>query len=473
VNHRPALAALALSTALLAPGVLRAAEEKPLPKELPRFGADPPLPVPATARSTTPEGLTVWIAARPGLPKLTATLTVRGGSAADPRELPGVSQLLAETVKDGTATRTARQLAEELQAAGGQISASASEDAISVTVVGLSSGAQRVLDVLADVARHASFPAGEVALAVSNARAGLEARLATPEFLGSKAFARALYGDHPYHVVAPTPESLAAITPDALKREFARRFRPERALLVVVGDVDAAATGKTIAAAFGGWQGLGEAAGPTPPAPGSPGRAIFLVNRPGSVQSLFLVGAPGPRMTDADYYPALVANTIFGGAFGSRLIRNIREDKGYSYSPSSTLQTLEAGGLLRVRADVRNEVTAPALKEIFSELDRMGSTRPSTEELATAKRLQAGLYLLRNQRQGGLAGALAANWINGLPPEALGEFVPKIQAVTAADVAGIGERYLASRRQLVVVVGDSAKVRPVLEQFGAVTDLQP
>ncbi|HVT57118.1 MAG TPA: pitrilysin family protein [Thermoanaerobaculia bacterium] len=465
--------ALALAASLLSPAGLRAAADPPLPKELPPFGADRPLPVPPITHFTTPEGLTVWIVPRPGFPKLTAILVVRGGGAADPKELPGLSELLVETVKDGTATRTAKQLAEELQAAGGQISADATEDALFVTVNGLSSGAERILRILADVARHASFPAGEVKLAQSNALQGLQARLSTPEFLGAKAFARALYGDHPYHVVAPTPESIAATTPAILEREFARRFRPERALLVVVGDVAAAAVSKTIAAGFGGWKGVGEAAPATPPAPASVAHAIYLVDRPNSVQSLLLVGAPAPRMSDPDYYPIVVANTVLGGSFVSRLTKNIREDKGYSYSPASGVTPRQAGGRLRVRADVRNDVTAPALNEIFYELDRMGTTQPTAEELATAKRFQSGLYLLRNQLQGAIANVLAANWVNGLPPEELSEFVPKINAVAAADVERVGKGYLASRKQLVVVVGDGAKVKPDLEQFGPVTDLKP
>jgi zinc protease len=184
------LVALVL-TALL-PAALLAAEPKPLPKELPAFGPDRPLPVPHIVQSTTPEGLRVWIVARPGFPRVTAVLALRGGLAADPRDLPGVSELLAETVKDGTAGRSSRQIAEQLQGIGGEIAATAREDSIFVTADGLARGASQVLAILADVARHAAFPAQEVALAKENALP-----LRRPPLRGDRSHRGVHPGDHP------------------------------------------------------------------------------------------------------------------------------------------------------------------------------------------------------------------------------------------------------------------------------------
>jgi len=463
-------AALSLVVCVSAP----AAEQKPLPKDLPPFGTDKPLPVPPIDASRTPEGLTVWLVRRPGFPKTTLVLAARGGIAADPQGLEGVAELLAQTIKDGTATRSSKRIAEELQAVGAQISAAAGSDAITISVDGLANGTDAMLGVLADVARNAAFPAAEVTLAQTNALQGLEARMATPEFLASKAFARAVYGDHPYRVTAPTAEVVKAATPEILKREYSRRFRPDRSLLVVAGDIDVAATKKTVAADFGGWKVAGEPAPATPPGPAAGGaRTLILVERPNSVQSQIVVGRPAPKPSEPEYYPALVANTIFGGAFGSRLVRNIREDKGYTYSPGASVNGRQQGGLLRVRADVRNDVTGATLSEIFYELDRMATTDPSEEEVTTAKRYQSGLYLLRNQIQGSVAALLAANWVNGLPPEALGDFVTRVNAVTPAQVRQAGRSLFASSTQTVVVVGDSAKIKDELALFGAVTQVEP
>jgi zinc protease len=470
--QKTALAILLVALAAF-PVILLAGEEKPLPQELPPFGPDLPLPVPTIKASKLPEGLTVWLVQRAGFPMVTAILTVRGGTASDPRGMEGISDTLADTLNEGTATRTSKQIAEDLQEVGGTLSTNATSDAIQLTVAGLASGSTRLLTILADVARNASFPVQEVELAKTNALQGLEVQASTPEFLAQKAFAAAVYDDHPYRTVAATPETIAAITPDLLKREFLRRFRPERALLVVVGDLDAAATGKTIGKVFAGWKGQGEALAPTPPSPGAKARQLLVVSRPGSVQSLIMLGRPTVPATDPEYFPLLVANTVFGGAFGSRLTRNIREDKGYSYGASSSVQTREEGGLLQVRADVRNEVTAATLLEMFYELDRMGATVPTAEEVAKAKRYQGGLYLLRNQIQGAVAGTLATNWVDGLPPGALGDFVPKVNAVTVEQIRQAGRDFYTSRSQTIVVVGDEAKVQSELSQFGSTKTIQP
>jgi zinc protease len=458
--------------ALLVPG-LEAAEEKPLPRDLPPFGVDKPLPVPSIDQSALANGLRLWIVGRPGFPRVTAVLAVRGGTSADPEGMEGVGELLADTLKEGTATRSARAVAEELQAVGGEMTAEATDDAVLVTVDGLATGTATLLDVLADVARRPAFPAAEVELAKGNALQGLDAREATPEFLAQKAFARAVFGAHPYHIVAPSRETLRAAGPELLRKEHARRFRPEASLLVVVGDVDPEAVRKAVGRAFGAWKGAGVPPAPAPAAPPAPPRRLLAVHRPGSVQSLFLVGRPVPTASDPRYYPLVVANTVFGGTFGSRLVQNIREEKGYTYSPRAAVQAMEKTGLLSVRADVRNQVTGASLLEITYELDRMATTDPTDEELKRAKRYQSGLYLLRNQIQGAVARTLANNWVNGLPPEALGEFVTRVNAVTTADVRKAGGSYFTSSTQTVVVVGDEATIKEELAAFGTVTMVQP
>jgi zinc protease len=459
--------------ALLAAPALFAAEKKPLPADLPAFGADKPLPVPKIAESKLPNGLTVWLVPRQGFPRVTAVLAVRGGTAADPRDAEGIAELLADTVREGTRTRASRAIAEELQTVGAELNSFTGADAIYLSANGLGVGMVKILEVMADVARNASFPADEVELAKNNALQGLMARESTPEFLAQKALARAVYGDHPYHVVAPSKETLQKATAAQLVQEHARRFRPDRSLLVVVGDFDAAAALAAITRSFGPWAATGATASETPASPAAGPRQLFVVSRPGSVQSQILMGRPAATVTDPAYYPLLVANTICAGSFGSRLVENIREDKGYTYSPGGSIAARSKGGYLTMRADVRSEVTAATLTEMFYEQDRMGSTLPSDEELSRAKRYQGGLYLLRNQIQGAVAQTLASNWVNGLPPGALGEFVTKVNAVTAEQVREAGRTFYPSGRQSVVVVGDEAKVKAELAQFGEATVLQP
>ena len=468
----PLLALAGLLTLALAPSPAKAVEHKALPKEVPPFGQDRPLPAPRILKSTTPEGLTVWLVPREGFPKVTALLAVRGGMAADPKGLEGTAQLLADLLKEGTARRSSGRIAEELQAVGGSISAAAGDDAITVAVDGLASGAERVLEILADVARNASFPAGEVELAKANTLQQLQVKESTPEFLSEKALASAVFGDHPYRIVAPTPEAVTRVTRDLLKGEFARRFRPDAALLVVVGAFDPALAAKAVAKGFGGWKGEGAPVPDAPPLPGTKAREILFAARPGSVQSVIALGRTAPGLSDPSYFPGILANTIYGGSFASRLTQNIREEKGYTYSPHASFTTFRSGGSLRTTAEVRNEVTAAALVEIFCELDRMGTTDVTDEELTGAKRLQTGLYLLRNQVQGSFASALATYWVKGMPPEFLSEYVGKVNAVTAAAVREAGRTLFPSRLQTVVVVGDES-VRKELLQLGAVRNVTP
>ncbi len=461
-------ASLLLIAALSSPGALVAAEKHPLPKDLPPFGPDKPLPVPEIAQSKLPNGLSVWLVSRRGFPLATVVLAVRdAGTSADPKGAEGITELLAAAVREGTATRGSRAIAEELQAAGAEISANGTADAMYLTASGLGPALPRILEILADVSRNASFPEAEVELAKSNALQNLAARESTPEFLAQKALARAVYGDHPYHVVAPTAATLQAATAAQLRQEFAKRFQPDRALLVVVGEFDAAAARAAITRHFGAWRGTGSPSADTPlPPKAEAARRLVVVPRAGSVQAQIVLGRQAATVTDPAYYPLLVANTICAGSFGSRLVENIREDKGYTYSPGGSLAARAKGSLLTTRAEVRTEVTAAALTEMFYEQDRMASTLPTDEELQRAKRYQGGLYLLRNQIQGSVAQTLASNWVNGLPPSALGEFVSKVNAGTAEQVRAAGRAFFPSTRQAVVVVGDEAKVKEELAQFG-------
>ncbi len=467
------LAGLFAATTAFVPRATLGAEPPPLPKDFPAFGADRPLPVPSIAKSTLPNGLTVWLVKRPAFPKVSAALVVRGGGVADPAGMEGVSQLLASTLEEGTAKKSSRQISEELQAIGGDLGVSATYDAVYLNASALATGTDRLLALLGAVALTPAFPASEVELAKENAIQELEAEESTPDYLARKAFAAAVYGSHPYHVVSASRETIGKTTPELLRKEHARRFRPDQALLVVAGDLDEAATKAVVAKAFGAWKGAGDVVADAPASPGARAREIHLVDRPGSVQSTVVSGRPGPKVSDPDWYDVLVANTIYADAFGSRLTQNIREAKGYTYSPSGDLTTRRAGSLLEMQADVRNEVTAATLLEVFYELDRMAATKPTADELAGAKRYQGGLYLLRNQIQGAVAGTLARNWVNGLPPEALADFVPKVNAVTAEGVQAAGRKHFLSSSQTVVVVGDAKEVRSQLELFGAVKETKP
>ena len=438
-----------------------------LPADLPPYGADKPLPVPDIQQVVLKNGMNVWVVPRDGPPMVTAVLAVRSGRADDPADRPGQAELLADLLTEGTGEMDARTLAESLQAIGGAIDTNASTSGTWILGSAFASQTRTLLSLVAAVATDATIPDAEFELARANALQGLSAADARPDVRAERAIARAVFGDHPYGTIDPTAASLEAATAQELREVYRARFRPDRALLVVVGPVKAGKVKGWSRSAFKGWRAEGEAPKEVPAVADDHAPKLWTVDRKGSVQSAIRIGAPGVAATHADATALDVANALLGGGFASRIVQNIREDKGYTYSPGSSVRRYGVGGSVVVRADVRNEVTGAAINEIFYELDRLGTTPVGAAELDRAKRYTAGLVLYRNQRQGGLAGTLANNWIVGLPPAALERYVPDVLAVTADDVREVARRYYRSRAMSVVVVGDTEAIGPELSQYGA------
>ncbi len=465
MKRRHIFAALLFAVALA--GCALSAEKRSLPKALPPYGPVVPFHAPQVEIKTLANGLTLWLVPRPGFPKVALALAVRGGMAVDPRDLPGLSQLLVATLNQGTKTRSARQIAEEIQAAGGDLSGDALADSTRVSTDVLASKLDAALGLLADICANATFPDSEVDLAKRNAADNLRAQEAEPEFLARRALAQVIFGAHPYSVTSPTQDSISRTTPADLRREYARRFRPDQTLLVAVGDFDAGALSATIEKHFGDWKAPAE----TPVADvGAPeeknSHAVFYVERADSVQTTLALGAFGPTQRDPDYAPAEVANALYGGMFGSRLVTNIREDKGYTYSPGSLLQVRRDAGLFQTRADVRNAVTGASLNEIEYELNRMATTSPTEEEMQRAQRYLVGIKAIILQLQRSVAGQLATLWVSGLPPEELGRESENIQKVTPQQVDDAARKYFPFARQAVVAVGEEKVIKDQLAPFG-------
>jgi zinc protease len=449
------------------------AAELQLPRDLPPYGADKPVPVPQIDKHALPNGMTLWIVADDeGVPKANFVLAVRGGAAHDPRELNGLSGILAGTLEEGTKSRSAIQIAQELQSLGATLGAGAGAEATTVSASGLSANAGKLLQLLADVARNPTFPDDEVSLAKMNSLQALKAAKAQPGYQASMAFNAAVFGNHPYGTGEVTEASLTAVTPQALRELHARRFRPDRALLVVTGRVDSAAILQLVKDSFGDWQAAGTAEAEVPAAPTEATPARVFVPRANSVQSAIRVGRPGFAATDRVLPKADVAESILGGSFGGRLFQNLREDKGYTYGAYASFGTERNGGYFRADADVRNEVTGAAMAEINKELQRMIDEPVGAAELGRAQRYLAGIYLYRNQLRGAVAGTLAGLWIDGRAPEELGQYTERVKAVTAADVQDVARRYFNPKDQSLIVVGDPS-VADQLKAYGEFRTVLP
>jgi hypothetical protein len=288
-------------------------------------------------------------------------LAVRNaGFAVDDRNLPGFSGMLAGLLTEGSATRDSKAIAEAAQALGGSVGAGSGNDGIRVFGNALASRAPQMLSLLAEVVRTPTFPDREVELAKANAMQGLKASEAQPGFRAERALVAAIYGDHPYARTQQTEASIRAVTPDQLRSAHAARFRPDRALLVIAGRIEPAAAFRAAEAAFGDWKASGPALPDPAPARASAPPQRILIQRDRSVQSAIRLGRPAIPVAHPDFYPLQLAGTVLGGGFSSRLMQNLREDKGYTYGAGGGLSALRLGGRLGAQTDVRNEVTGAA-----------------------------------------------------------------------------------------------------------------
>jgi len=450
---------------LLLMGAVHAKEPVTVPG-LPAYGPDKPLVLPKVRQTTLANGLTLWLIERHDLPLVAIYLAVKGGTAADPADGRGLSELLSRTLAGGTTRRTARQIAEALQAQGAELTVAAGKEITYLGLQGLAEGSDALLEIVADVVRNPTFPQEEVALAIDNERQAIRANQAEPSYRLDQLFQSRLFGNHPYARVNPDPDAIGRLGRSDLVSAWRRRFRPDQALLVMVGDLPLARMEALAKAHFGPWRVQGAKLPELPPAPTEPRPGLLLVDRPGSVQSTLYVGRPLPPANHPDQFALAVTNTLFGGAFGSRLTQNIREEKGYTYSPSARLSQWAKGGLLRIQASVRNAVTAATLVEIFYELDRLATTLPSDEERLRAQRLLKGRFLLANETAQALATTLTRYWIDGKSPADLARYQPGIDAVTNEQIQRMGRRYFASRQQTVAVSGDAKAIAEQLRLFG-------
>ncbi|MEH6434023.1 M16 family metallopeptidase [Massilia sp. DD77] len=438
--------------------------------DMPAYGADKPIPVPKITKKTLANGLTVWVVPRKGLPRVDYVLAIRGaGYAADAPANQAFASMLAGMLNEGTAKRDSRAIAEAAQGMGGEVGASPASDGIVIQANALTSHAGAMMKLLAEVVRSPSFPEGEIQLAKANALQSLRVSETQPAFRAERAISKAVYGDHPYARTTPTVESINAVTQEMLRAEHAKRFRPDRALLVVAGRITDTEAMKLAQQAFGDWKASGAALPETAAAPVTAKPARVLVQRDGSVQSALRLGSPGIAASAEDQIPLRLASTILGGGFSSRINTNLREEKGYTYGASAGARMNRAGGAIVGGAEVRNEVTAASLNEYFSEYKRIGADLVPAKEMEMNKRYMAGGYLLTNQLQRGVATTLASNWLVGLPAEFLGQYVPLIQKVTPEQVRTVSKKYFAPENQSIVVVGDAKAVGEQLKSFGEFT----
>jgi predicted Zn-dependent peptidase len=437
----------------------------------PAVGPERPFQLAPRVEKTLPNGLRVVVTRQTAIPKVSVTLTVLSGYASDPADLTGLASLTADVVQEGTKTRTSKEIRRQVFGMGGSLTAGVSQDYSSLSVRGLSEFAPQLIDLVADVAMNPTLPADELAILKQQRLQNVMQQKASPQFLSNQTFRRTLFGTHPYARITETEATLNGIDRAKIETFHRTHYRPNNAFLLVVGAVDPAAIMAVAEKTFGGWAraDIPKPAFPAPPA--LTGRKLIFVQRPNSIQSSMSVGNLAIKRGDPRWYEMTLANSIYGGAFNSRIVRNIREEKGYTYSPGSGLTGFVDAGFFRFAADVRNEVTGATLDEVFKEIDRMRAEPVATDELQGAKSYLRGIFPIQTSSQTGLAGTLNNVYIFGLPKDYAETFGVKITAVSADQLKAASGTLLGSQNSLVAIVGDWAKVKDQLAAFKDVTFL--
>jgi len=429
---------------------------------VPALGPAKELRLPETAERTLSNGLGVIVVRRSSVPLVELRLRVPFGQAHLAQ-----SSVLAQSLFTGTETKSAVDLAAALQKIGGALSASVDPDRLLVSGNALAPELPRMLELLNEVLTGAAYPEKEVGTERERLADRIRVALTQPSHLARVALLKRVYGGHPYAVQTPEPDQVLAVGPTELRGLHAERIHPAGATLVLVGDLEPDRALELAEQMIGGWDGGGNTV-ELPPVPALEPGPLRLVHREGSVQSSLRMAFAAVPRTHPDHAALQLANLVFGGYFSSRWVENIREDKGYTYSPHSQIEHSAAGTTLVLSADVSTEVTAPSLLETWYELGRIASLPASDEELEQARQYALGTLQLGVATQAGLAGLASSLAGFGLRLDWLAEHRARLLKATDADVFAAGGRYLAPARGATVVVGDAEQIEQPLGVLGPV-----
>lgn len=453
-NQRHLLGAAAALVLLLGP---HSGLAQDAPKEEPPEGGTPrDFSLPATRESSLRNGLAITAVPFGSVPKATIAVVVRAGNLNE-NDKTWLADLAGDFLLEGTHTRSAEDVAREAAAMGGSINVSVGADTTTVTGDVLAEFAPDMIALLADIVRYPRFPASELERLRRDRLRQVSVAKTQPDQMALAAFREALYGDHPYGRVFPEEGRLASYGIDDVRGFYEENFGARRTHVYISGTFDGKAAVAAVGDAFGDWR-----EGPEPlirlPEPADQKVSVDVIDRPDASQSNVYLGLAAVGPEHEDWVPLEVTNTLLGGFFSSRVTRNIREDKGYTYSPYSTLSTRYRDGYWAQVAAVTTEVTGAAIDEIFREIERLQETPPPEEELSGVQNYSAGLFVLRNSTRGGIINVLSYLDLHELPDSWLSNYVSNVFAVTAEEVSETARQYLREEDMTLVVVGDRGRI---------------
>lgn len=430
--------------------------------------------LPPVERHVLPSGVTVELVRRPGLPLVAVELLLDVGSIHDPAGKEGLAAFTAELLRRGTARRSADELDGAIEFLGGRLDTGAGADATTIAATVPSEYLDVALEIVAELATAPAFPKDELDAQKRRNLAELQKVLDDPSAIADRVLLRALIPGHPY--AAPgggTSRTVGSFTRKDVTEFHARHFGPKRATLLVVGDVEPAVALQLATEKLGGWKGGSEV--PAAPAlPKAPAKTKLLVvhKRESTQAQIRFVSLAFPHRTDPDYFPGVLANTVFGGGFTSRLMDEIRVNRGLSYGARTSFRHARHGGFLLFSSFTKNETIGELLKVALAEAEKLRAAGLTAAELERARRYVSGLYPLRLETNEQIAGALAERKMYGLPDGWVEQYRGRLEAVTLEEANATAKRWFFAGPLAIVLVGDEAAIRKGLQDAGLTGEIE-
>jgi predicted Zn-dependent peptidase len=436
------------------------AQQREIP---PPPGAPKDFRLPPRQTVTLPNGLKLSMVRYGAVPKVNVSVEIQTGMIDESADQVQLSALTADLLLEGTTSRSGPDISREAAEMGGALSATGGTDVVIVGGEVLSEFAERFIGLAADVVQHPKFADADVSRVRANRLRDNAISLSSPDEQARQLFRKTMFGEHPYGRLYPSEAALQGYTTEKVRAFYAKNYGARRVHIYVSGVFDPAVVERAVRAGFGTW-GAGPERTVRPPTPVSR-RRLETLDRPGAVQSVLWMGLPVADPTSPDWIKFNVTDALLGGAFGSRITRNIREDKGYTYSPFSFVWSRPKTALWIEQADVTTAVTGPSLKEIFGEVDKLRAEAPPQVELTGIKNNLVGIFVIQNNSRQGVINQLQFVDQHGLGDGYLAGYVKDVLAVTPDDVKQASIKYLDPAKMSITVVGDQKIVAEQIEPY--------
>jgi predicted Zn-dependent peptidase len=419
--------------------------------------------LPAKQEFKLQNGLKATLVPYGEIPKVTVYLVIQAGNVHEQQTENGLADITGQLMREGTTTLTAKQISEKVAGMGGAIDVSVSANQTIISGSVLSEFGPELVKLMSDLVQNPAFPESQIERIKNDFKRNMNLARSQPGTQAEVKFNMSVYKGHPYGRDLPSDAEVNSFTVAKVKEFYQKQFGAQRSNIYAAGKFDTDVMREAVTASFKNWQ-----QGPArniPIAQPNTKKELVILDRPAAPQSTIVMGLPVPGASDPDFLRIRVMNSLLGGSFGSRITRNIREDKGYTYSPHSGVATRYKVADWTEQADVTTEHTGNSLKEIVKEITRLQSEAPATDELKGIQNYEAGLFVLRNSTPAGIIGQLNFLDLHNLPETYLTEQVQNIHAVTPQQVQETAKKYIRPAEMTTVIVGDKKVIEPQIKKF--------